>query len=105
MKTPVTVFMALVAAAFGLIIGVTSSAFRRRRDNDFLVDERRLFSDSVADHTDYTSQVVDSVQIPVAVDQQGSQSRQDQLQQLLNRGYSAEVANVILDDQDNDGDK
>ena len=95
LRSPVTVWMALVGVLAGLIGGATSTSFRGRKEREQLFGELRDFTDSVKDHDDYQySQSVGSVMIP-----NNRSNDSNQIKELVAKGYSQEVAEALVESQ------
>ena len=92
LKSPVTVWMALVGIIAGMIGGATSTSFRARKERDQLYNEMRDFTDSVRDNVDYT-RPIPSQQISI------TESRDSEIKKLVDQGYSEEVAEALLESQ------
>jgi alpha-tubulin suppressor-like RCC1 family protein len=92
LKSPVTVWMALVGIIAGMIGGATSTSFRARKERNQLYNEMRDFTDSVRDNVDYT-RPIPSQQISV------TESRDSEIKKLVDQGYSEEVAEALIESQ------
>ena len=92
LKSPVTVWMALVGIIAGMIGGATSTSFRARKERNQLYDEMRDFTDSVRDNVDYTRPIPRK---PISV----TESKDAEIKNLVNQGYSEEVAEALLESQ------
>jgi len=92
LKSPVTVWMALIGILAGMIGGATSTSFRARKERNQLYDEMRDFTDSVRDNVDYTRPIPRQ---PISV----KESKDAEIKNLVDQGYSQEVAEALLDSQ------
>ena len=92
LKSPVTVWMALVGIIAGMIGGATSTSFRARKERNQLYDEMRDFTDSVRDNVDYTIPIPRQ---PASV----TKSQDAEIKSLVDQGYSEEVAEALIESQ------
>jgi len=103
MNSPVTVWMALVATMCALVIGATGSALRSNKERQMLVQQTVDYSDSLRDHEQYETVEISGISIPVPRSSLASgspgENREQALQKYLDQGYSAEVANILADDE------
>jgi hypothetical protein len=94
--------MAVMGILAGLIIGTTGSALRSHKETEFVFQQNRDIEDSLRDYDEYSMQTIGGVQLPVPAQKQyqEKESRQHRIQKLIDRGYSSEVANVLVEDED-----
>jgi hypothetical protein len=95
LKSPVTVWMALVGILAGLIGGATGSSFRGRKDRTEIQHQFRDFTDSIRDNDDYTSSAKPYVNENLPQQPTNSQK----VKELVDKGYSQEVAEMLIDSQ------
>ena len=95
LKSPVTVWMALVGVLAGLIGGITSSSMKGGKEKERLFTELRNYTNAVKDQDDYT--YLPSVASQSSLTNQSEDS--DMINNLVNRGYSREVAEALIESQ------
>ena len=106
---PVTLWMLAIGVIVSLFLGITASSMAMRKDRGIAREQRDQSSmvESGMSRRDPfgwdqpAGQVEIAVQAPEPAAPKPVEDRQDKLQKLIDQGYSTEVAQVILENEDN----
>ncbi len=97
--------MLVVGVIASLMLGMTATSMSMRRDRELIRDQSSFVESGMRRGTDHSwdssSAVVEipgQPPVPAPAPRGDSQTR---LQKLIDQGYSAEVAQVILENEDN----
>ena len=100
---PVTLWMLAVGVIVSLFLGITATSMAMRRDRDLVRDQSssvetgsRSFSYEWGEPASQTTEAPTQPAPPIA-----AEGDEDKLQMLIDQGYSSEVAQVILENEEN----
>jgi hypothetical protein len=101
---PVTLWMLSIGVVVSLFLGMTATSMSLRRDREMSRDMHRDQTSSVDRGLTWeqpSAAVEMPIQAPAPIPPKPVKDRQERLQKLIDQGYSPEVAQVILELEDN----